>query len=78
MMLTSSPFKTTPAVNCGLMAWPYRACGIEKKLKALDDVEKISRDVGLHSGRIGLSLRGDTQVDEPTLKELVNDAGANN
>lgn len=57
------------------LACPYCAYGIEKKIKALDGVNKESIDIRLNEGLVVFQADTDTTIDEPALKQLINDAG---
>jgi copper chaperone CopZ len=57
------------------LACPYCVYGIEKKIKALDGVEKASVEIRLNDGVLAFEASTDRPIDEATLKQLVNDAG---
>ena len=55
------------------LACPYCAYGIEKKIKALDGVDKESIQIQLNEGVV--VFEADTLISEGRLKRLINDAG---
>lgn len=57
------------------LACPYCAYGIEKKIKALDGVDKSSVEIKLNDGLV--TFLADTRVPftAESLKTLINDAG---
>jgi len=55
------------------LACPYCAYGIEKKLKAIEGVEKI--DVDLDAGLVIVDVAEGVTLTEPQMKALFQDAG---
>ncbi len=55
------------------LACPYCAYGIEKKLKAIEGVEKINVD--LNAGLVIVDVAEGVTLTEPQLKKLFKDAG---
>jgi mercuric ion binding protein len=55
------------------LACPYCAYGIEKKLKAIEGVEKI--DVNLDAGLVIVDVAEGVELTEPQMKTLLQDAG---
>jgi len=55
------------------LACPYCAYGIEKKLKAIEGVEKI--DVDLDAGLVIVDVAEGVELTEPQMKTLLQDAG---
>lgn len=55
------------------LACPYCAYGIEKKLKAIEGVEKI--DVDLDKGLVKVNVSEKVELTEPQMKQLFKDAG---
>ncbi len=55
------------------LACPFCAYGIEKKLKAIDGVEKINVD--LDKGLVTVEVREGTTLSEEQMKKLFQDAG---
>lgn len=55
------------------LACPYCAYGIEKKLKAIDGVEKI--DIDLEAGLVVVDVVEGVELSEPQMKTLFQDAG---
>jgi copper chaperone len=54
---------------------PYCAYGVEKLLKARDEVDPESIDVRLEDGLVTVNLRQGRHLDDATLAELMSDAG---
>lgn len=57
------------------LACPYCAYGIEKKINALNGVDKDSLDIQLNNGLVVFVADTDAPFSEDKLKTLVNDAG---
>jgi copper chaperone CopZ len=57
------------------VACPYCAYGVEKKIKALDGVNKESVEIKINEGLVLFEADTDVPIGEDTLKELINDAG---
>jgi copper chaperone len=55
------------------LACPYCAYGIEKKLKAVDGVEKI--DVDLNKGLVTVNVADGVELSDEQMTRLINDAG---
>ena len=55
------------------LACPYCAYGIEKKLKAIDGVQRVHVD--LDRGLVEVDTRDDVTLTEPQLRQLFRDAG---
>jgi copper chaperone len=55
------------------LACPYCAYGIEKKLKAVDGVEKI--DVDLNKGLVTVNVADGVDLSDEQMTRLINDAG---
>lgn len=55
------------------LACPYCAYGIEKKLKAIEGVEKI--DVDLNAGLVTVDVAEGVELTEAQMKTLFRDAG---
>jgi mercuric ion binding protein len=57
------------------LACPYCAYGIEKKIKALDGVDKTSVEIMLNDGLVIFQADTPEPMTEASLKTLINDAG---
>ena len=57
------------------LACPYCAYGIEKKIKALDGVDKDSVEIKLNDGLVIFEADTESPLTEVALKTLINDAG---
>ena len=57
------------------MACPYCAYGIEKKIKALDGVDKSSVIIKLNDGLVIFEADTLEPMNQASLKTLINDAG---
>lgn len=57
------------------MACPYCAYGIEKKIKALDGVDKSSVEIKLNDGLVIFEADTESPLTEQSMKILINDAG---
>ncbi len=55
------------------LACPYCAYGVEKKLKAIDGVEKVHVD--LDKGLVTVDVKEGTELTEAQMKQLFQDAG---
>ena len=55
------------------LACPYCAYGVEKKLKAIDGVEKVQVD--LDKGLVTVDVKDGTELTEPQMRQLFQDAG---
>lgn len=55
------------------LACPYCAYGIEKKLNAIDGVEKV--DVNLDKGLVIVDTKAGVKLTPPAMKKLFNEAG---
>lgn len=55
------------------LACPFCAYGIEKKLSAIDGVEKI--DVDIKSGQVIVTMTGGASLSEGRARQAVKDAG---
>ena len=55
------------------LACPYCAYGVEKKLKAIDGVEKVQVD--LDKGLVTVDVKEGTELTEPQMQQLFQDAG---
>ncbi len=55
------------------LACPYCAYGVEKKLKAIDGVEKVQVD--LDKGLVTVDVKDGTELTEPQMQQLFQDAG---
>lgn len=60
-------------IDVGGLACPFCAYGIEKKLSALDGVERVETD--LKSGTVSVTMKDGATLDEATAKRAVKDAG---
>jgi mercuric ion binding protein len=57
------------------MACPYCAYGIEKKIKAIDGVDKSSVEIKLNDGLVIFEADTPEPMDQASLKTLINDSG---
>lgn len=57
------------------LACPYCAYGIEKKIKALDGIDKDSVEIKLNDGLVIFEADTESPLTEAALKTLINDAG---
>lgn len=57
------------------LACPYCAYGIEKKIKALDGVDKDSVSIRLNEGLVIFQADTEAAIGEAELKQLINEAG---
>lgn len=57
------------------LACPYCAYGIEKKIKALDGVDKSSIEIKLNEGLVAFQADTRAPITAESLKTLINDAG---
>lgn len=57
------------------LACPYCAYGIEKKIKALEGVNKDSLEIKLNKGLVIFEADTDSPLTEQSMKTLINDAG---
>lgn len=55
------------------LSCPFCAYGLEKKLKAIDGVQKT--DIKLNSGQVNLYVRPAAKIDSLTLKKKISEAG---
>jgi copper chaperone CopZ len=55
------------------LACPFCAYGIEKKLRALDAVDKVQVD--LENGQVVVTMKDDATLAEHTARQAVKDAG---
>jgi len=55
------------------LACPYCAYGVEKKLKAIEGVEKVHVD--LNKGLVTVDVKAGTELTEAQMKQLFQDAG---
>jgi copper chaperone CopZ len=55
------------------LSCPFCAYGLEKKLKALDSIDKL--DIDINEGIIKISLKEGREVNEKDIKEKVTEAG---
>lgn len=55
------------------LACPFCAYGIEKKLGAIDGVEHV--ETNIKEGRVTVTMKDGTALDEATAKRAVEDAG---
>jgi len=79
LLLTVSVFANAAAMRYELrvdgLACPYCAYGIEKKIKALDGVDKTSVEIKLNDGLVIFQADTPEPMTEASLKTLINDAG---
>lgn len=57
------------------LACPYCAYGVEKKIKALDGVDKGSIEIKLNEGLVVFKANTEPPLTEGFLTKLINDAG---
>lgn len=57
------------------LACPYCAYGIEKKIRALDGVDKDSVAIRINEGLVVFQADTEAPIGEAELKQLINDAG---
>lgn len=55
------------------LACPFCAYGIEKKLTALDGVERV--ETNIKEGAVTVTMKDGTALDEATARQAVKDAG---
>lgn len=55
------------------LACPFCAYGIEKKLNAVEGVEKL--DIDINAGVVSVTMAEGATLDEATAKQIVKDAG---
>jgi len=55
------------------LACPFCAYGIEKKLSALDGVERLQTNIG--DGTVVVTMKDGATLDEETARQAVKDAG---
>jgi len=55
------------------LACPYCAYGVEKRLEAIDGVEKVQVD--LDKGLVTVGVKDGTELTEPQMRQLFQDAG---
>lgn len=57
------------------LACPYCAYGIEKKIRALDCVDKDSVAILINEGLVTFQADTDTAIAEAEIRQLIDDAG---
>lgn len=57
------------------LACPYCAYGIEKKIRALDGVDKDSVAILINEGLVTFQADTDTAIAEAEIRQLIDDAG---